>query len=160
MVERVIGDPPFGLGSNGLNPAITQFNGFLLEFMGTLVLCSAVHMTTTHAKSLSSGVPHMAPTAIGFAVFLAHVVLIPLTGCGINPARTLGPAVVNSFAGNAKQVWDDAYWIYFVGPYVAAMMAAALAKVMEHLQDGDNDNEQNKNKTKKKDEEILSGSDE
>ena len=28
--------------------------------------------------------------AIGFAVFLAHCVLIPITGCSINPTRTIG----------------------------------------------------------------------
>ena len=67
----------------------------------------------------------MAPLAIGFAVFLGHLVLVPLTGCGINPARTFGPALVNSMAGN--NVWDD-YWIYFVGPFLASMVAAGIYK--------------------------------
>ena len=81
--------------------------------MGTLVLCSTACMTAVHGKSLAKGVPHLAPLAIGFAVFLAHIVLVPLTGCGINPARTFGPALVNSFAG--EKVWEDSYWIYFIG---------------------------------------------
>jgi MIP family channel proteins len=88
--RALVGDPPFGLGANGLNPALSEGNGFLLEFMGTLILCSCVVMTAVDKKALSQGVPHMAPLAIGFAVFLAHVVLVPLTGCGINPARTFG----------------------------------------------------------------------
>jgi len=126
IVAEVIGNPPFGLGANGLNPALNQGNGFLLEFMGTLVLCSTVCMTAVHGKSLAKGVPHLAPLAIGFAVFLAHIVLVPLTGCGINPARTFGPAIVNSFAG--AKVWDNSYWIYFIGPFAASIAAAGIYK--------------------------------
>lgn len=122
----LVGSPAFGLGANGLNSALNQGNGFLLEFMGTLLLCVTVVMTAVHKKSLAQGIPHMAPLAIGFAVFLAHIVLVPFTGCGINPARTFGPALVNSFAG--AKVWDDAYWIYFAGPFTASVVAAAIFK--------------------------------
>lgn len=45
----------------------------------------------------------MAPLPIGFAVFVVHLALIPITGTGINPARSLGAAVVK----NAKEIWDD-----------------------------------------------------
>ena len=127
-IEQIIGDPPFALGANGLNPALEDGNGFLLEFMGTMVLCMTVCMTAVHPKSLSKGTPHMAPLAIGFAVFLAHLVLVPLTGCGINPARTFGPALVNSFAGS--NVWDDSYWIYFIGPFAASVVAAVIYKFL------------------------------
>ena len=34
------------------------------------------------------------PLAIGLAVFLAHLALIPIDGCSINPARTFGTSVV------------------------------------------------------------------
>ncbi|XP_022159426.1 probable aquaporin PIP1-2 [Momordica charantia] len=39
----------------------------------------------------------LAPLPIGFAVFLVHLATIPITGTGINPARSLGAAVVRSF---------------------------------------------------------------
>lgn len=138
--EALIGNPPFALGANGLNPALHQGNGFLLEFMGTFLLCMTVVMTAVHKKSLAHGVPHMAPLAIGLAVFLAHVVLVPLTGCGINPARTFGPALVNSMGG--ANVWDNSYWIYFVGPFTASMAVAAVFKFLfaDDGQDGDEDN--------------------
>ena len=34
--------------------------------------------------------------AIGFAVFLAHVILLPVDGCSINPTRSFGPAIVGA----------------------------------------------------------------
>ena len=139
VIEQVIGNPPFGLGANGLNPALSSGNGFLLEFMGTLVLCVTVLMTCLHKKGLAQGSPNLAPLAIGFAVFLAHVVLVPLTGCGINPARTFGPAAVNTIAG--ANVWEDNYWIYFVGPFTASMVAAVIFHGMANLDEAKADDE-------------------
>ena len=36
----------------------------------------------------------LAPLPIGFAVFLVHLATIPITGTGINPARSLGAAII------------------------------------------------------------------
>ncbi|KAL5650820.1 hypothetical protein ACJX0J_036278, partial [Zea mays] len=41
-----------------------------------------------------SHVPALAPLPIGFAVFLVHLATIPITGTGINPARSLGAAII------------------------------------------------------------------
>ncbi len=45
----------------------------------------------------------MAPLPIGFAVFMVHLATIPITGTGINPARSLGAAVIY----NQDKAWDD-----------------------------------------------------
>lgn len=45
----------------------------------------------------------LAPLPIGFAVFLVHLATIPITGTGINPARSLGAAIVF----NRDLAWDD-----------------------------------------------------
>jgi glycerol uptake facilitator-like aquaporin len=45
----------------------------------------------------------LAPLPIGFAVFLVHLATIPITGTGINPARSLGAALIY----NKDQAWDD-----------------------------------------------------
>ena len=57
-----------------------------------------------------------APLAIGFAVFCAHAVLLPIDGCSINPARSLGPAIVTS-------TWPSNFWVFIVGPYIGAFCA-------------------------------------
>ena len=45
----------------------------------------------------------LAPLPIGFAVFMVHLATIPVTGTGINPARSLGAAVIY----NKAKPWDD-----------------------------------------------------
>jgi glycerol uptake facilitator-like aquaporin len=45
----------------------------------------------------------LAPLPIGFAVFMVHLATIPITGTGINPARSLGAAVIY----NTDKAWDD-----------------------------------------------------
>lgn len=122
--------PPFNLGNNALNPNLNSGNGFLLEFMGTMLLCLTVAHTAVDGKSMAQGAPSTAPLAIGFAVLLAHIVLVPLTGCGINPARTFGPCLANSFAGE-NQVWENT-WFYYVGPWTASVVAAGIYKAL-HL---------------------------
>jgi len=49
------------------------------------------------------GVQVLAPLPIGFAVFMVHLATIPITGTGINPARSFGAAVIY----NNGKVWDD-----------------------------------------------------
>lgn len=50
----------------------------------------------------------LAPLPIGFAVFMVHLATIPITGTGINPARSLGAAVIF----NNEKAWDDQVSIF------------------------------------------------
>lgn len=60
----------------------------------------------------------IAGLAIGFTITLDILAGGPLTGAAMNPARALGPELV-------QNVWSD-FWIYIVGPLVGAA-AAGLA---------------------------------
>jgi glycerol uptake facilitator-like aquaporin len=51
----------------------------------------------------------LAPLPIGFAVFIVHLATIPITGTGINPARSFGAAVIY----NNEKVWDEHVWTFF-----------------------------------------------
>ncbi|MBA0674916.1 hypothetical protein Goari_016485 [Gossypium aridum] len=44
----------------------------------------------------------------GIAVFLVHLATIPITGTGINPARSLGATIVY----NRNHAWDDHYHVF------------------------------------------------
>ena len=63
-----------------------------------------------------NGPGHLAPILIGFAIAAAHMVAVPLTGASMNPARSFGPAVWSSYY--------HAHWIYWVGPFTGAVLAA------------------------------------
>mmetsp|Transcript_8583 Transcript_8583/g.12812 ORF Transcript_8583/g.12812 Transcript_8583/m.12812 type:complete len:346 (+) Transcript_8583:48-1085(+) len=130
-----VGSPPFALGANSLNSDLTSGNGFLFEMMGTFLLCLVILLTAVRGGGPTDGQPNLAPLCIGFSIFIAHIVLIPFTGCGINPARTFGPAVVNSFAGD--NLWDSWSWIYYVGPGVGAVLAAMCYLVFVEEDEGD-----------------------
>ncbi|CAI0412274.1 unnamed protein product [Linum tenue] len=93
-----------GGGANSVAGGYTKGDGLGAEIVGTFVLVYTVFSATDAKRSArDSHVPILAPLPIGFAVFLVHLATIPITGTGINPARSLGAAIVF----NQDKGWDD-----------------------------------------------------
>ncbi|CAM9878122.1 unnamed protein product, partial [Sphacelaria rigidula] len=73
-----------------------------LDAFGGEVLCTFLSVTTVFAATDGvMGNKHghirtLLPFAIGMAVLLSHLVLIPVDGCSINPARSFGTSVTNN----------------------------------------------------------------
>ncbi|KAK6926790.1 Major intrinsic protein [Dillenia turbinata] len=110
----------YGGGANELSPGYNKGTGLGAEIIGTFVLVYTVFSATDPKRNArDSHVPVLAPLPIGFAVFMVHLATIPITGTGINPARSLGAAVIY----NKEKAWDD-QWIFWVGPFVGAAIAA------------------------------------
>ncbi|KAK8511501.1 hypothetical protein V6N13_024134 [Hibiscus sabdariffa] len=110
-----------GGGANTVAPGVSNGTALGAEIIGTFVLVYTVFSATDPKRSArDSHVPVLAPLPIGFAVFVVHLATIPITGTGINPARSLGAAVIY----NNEKAWDD-LWIFWVGPFVGAIAAAA-----------------------------------
>lgn len=117
------GNPPFLLGSNFVQAEMPISSAFLIETMGTYLLVWTVCMTAVSKKSIAANI---APIAIGWSVMLAHLVLIPYTGCGINPARSFGPQFVVMMTG--VKVGYPGWWIYYTAPFVGGALAALTYK--------------------------------
>jgi len=110
---------------------VEWYNAFVAEIFGTFLLVFVVIQTAVNPKSFGNRM--MACVAIGFAVFLAHSVLIPIDGCAINPKRNFGPAVVATWryadTNNShhqslyNRIWND-MWIFWLGPLIGAALAA------------------------------------
>ncbi|GLT71744.1 hypothetical protein SLA2020_437420 [Shorea laevis] len=110
----------YGGGANELSVGYSKGTGLAAEIIGTFVLVYTVFSATDPKRSArDSHVPVLAPLPIGFAVFMVHLATIPITGTGINPARSFGAAVIY---GKTK-AWDD-QWIFWVGPFIGAAIAA------------------------------------
>ncbi|VAH35293.1 unnamed protein product [Triticum turgidum subsp. durum] len=115
-----------GGGANVVAPGYTKGSGLGAEIIGTFVLVYTVFSATDAKRNArDSHVPILAPLPIGFAVFLVHLATIPITGTGINPARSLGAAIIY----NREHAWSD-HWIFWVGPFIGAALAAVYHQVV------------------------------
>ncbi|TQE13137.1 hypothetical protein C1H46_001221 [Malus baccata] len=107
----------YGGGANKLADGYSTGTGLGAEIVGTFVLVYTVlSATDPELKARNSYVPVLAPLPIGFAfaVFIVHLATIPITGTGINPARSFGAAVI----------YNNDKWIFWVGPFIGATIAA------------------------------------
>ena len=112
-----------GLGADGYGSKsilhISQGGAFLVEVVLTAVFVMVV-LFATHKAAIQGA----AGVAIGFALVIVHLIGIPLTGTSVNPARSLGPAVV--LGGTAlSQVW-----VFIVAPLVGGIVAALIHMVI------------------------------
>ncbi|KAL9680743.1 hypothetical protein QQ045_012522 [Rhodiola kirilowii] len=113
-------------GANMVGHGYPKGDGLGAEIIGTLVLVYTVFSAADAKRNdRDSHVPILAPLPIGFPVFLVHLATIPITGTGINPARSLGAAIVF----NRDAVWDD-HWIFWVGPFNGAALAALYHQIV------------------------------
>ncbi|GLT89770.1 hypothetical protein SLE2022_077410 [Rubroshorea leprosula] len=110
----------FGGGANEVTAGYSKSTGLFAEIIGTFVLVYTVFSATDPKRNArDSHVPVLAPLPIGFAVVVVHLATIPITGTSLNPARSLGAAVIY----NNEHAWAD-LWIFWVGPMVGAAIAA------------------------------------
>ncbi|TXG64851.1 hypothetical protein EZV62_011845 [Acer yangbiense] len=116
-----------GDGANSVNTGYNTGTALGAEIIGTFVLVYTVFSATDPKRSArDSHVPVLVPLTIGFAVFMVHLATIPITGTGINPARSFGAAVIY----NSQKSWDD-QWIFWVGPMVGALAATAYHQYIQ-----------------------------
>ena len=96
-----------------LHETIGAGSGVLLEAILTFFLVWVIFAT---AADPGGAFKSIAGLAIGFTITLDILAGGPLTGAAMNPARALGPELV-------QNVWDD-FWVYLVGPAAGAAVAA------------------------------------
>ncbi len=108
-----------GLGTDGYGKEsmihLSAGGAFLAEVVLTALFVFVVlGVTSKIANAATAGV------VIGLTLTVVHLVGIPLTGTSVNPARSLGPALV--VGGTAlSQVW-----LFIVAPLVGGAVAAVL----------------------------------
>ncbi|OQV13592.1 putative Aquaporin AQPAe.a [Hypsibius exemplaris] len=117
--SEAINAGPFGC--NGFPDYIGAGQAILMEAMITFVLVFTVFATCDDKRKDLQG---SGPLAIGIAVLVAHLGMIPLSGSGMNPARSLGPAVIRG-----GPCWSNHY-VYWVGPLVGGVIGGLVYELI------------------------------
>ncbi len=114
----------FDLGTPGV-ATIGTGQAVLLEAVLTFFLILAVFGTAVDARA-----PKIGGFGIGLTVFVDILVGGPFTGGVMNPARAITPAIVSG-------LWNDVWWIYWVGPILGGIVAALLYQAIFLPREGD-----------------------
>ena len=126
MLWHIFGDnwpAARAFGSNSYDPAVfTPGQVFFAEMLGTGLLMFNV-LSTIDIPVDGAGPLGVYPIAM--SVMVAHLFLLPIDGCSINPTRSFGPSLVANWAkipGN----FSAQQHIFWFGPMFGAAVAAFL----------------------------------
>ncbi|CAH0393354.1 unnamed protein product [Bemisia tabaci] len=104
-----------GFGVNKLANNLTPIQGlgieFILGFILVLVVFGVCDANRQHTQTIAA-------LTIGLTVAAGHLATIDFTGTGMNPARSFGAAVIESF-------WEN-HWVFWVGPILGGIAASLL----------------------------------
>ncbi|MFP5343004.1 MAG: MIP/aquaporin family protein [Candidatus Limnocylindria bacterium] len=90
---------------------VSEIGALIIEIVLAAGFIVVILAATTHARAL-------APLAIPLALVAIHFAAATLSGASVNPARSLGSALVG---GNL-----DSIWIYLVGPTIGGVLGALV----------------------------------
>ena len=109
----------FASTANGYGGAFGMAAVFAIELAATAILVLVVvGMGGRRAPAT------VAPIAIGLATVSLYLVAIPVSGGGLNPARSLGTAV---FAGTTAILQ---LWVFWVAPILGAVIGGVLGRYL------------------------------
>lgn len=113
-----------GLGQNGYDAAspgrFSMRSGFIAEVVLTFIFLLVIFGSTSEKAPKG-----FAGISIGLSLVLIHLVGIPITGTSVNPARSLGPALI--VGGTAL----NQLWLFWTAPFLGALLAAAVWRLLE-----------------------------
>lgn len=110
---------PTMTGSNTFIPS-DMGQAFIVEALFTFIFVLVVLGSTDEKK----GAGNLAGLAIGLTLVLIHIVCIPITGTSVNPARSIGPAIIEG--GQAM----SQLWLFIVAPFIGAAFSALVWKTI------------------------------
>ena len=115
-----------GFGSNGLaGVGENPIAGLVVEIVLTFIFVLCILGVTSKKQSHGS----FGGLVIGLTLVGVHILGIGLTGTSVNPARSIGPAVVAAISGNLAPL--GSLWVFIVGPLAGAALAAVVYKALE-----------------------------
>lgn len=121
-----------GLGTDSVQAVLMAnpgdiASGYGLAFLVETVL-TFIFVLVVLGATEKSNESIVAPFAIGLGLTFVHLIGIPLTGTSVNPARSIGPALmalVNGVTEPAKELW-----IFILAPLLGGALAAFFWKFL------------------------------
>lgn len=113
-------------GSNGFAGVNSSAGAaFLVEVLLTFIFVTTILGVTSKKASHGS----FGGLVIGLTLTFVHIFGIGLTGTSVNPARSIGPAIIAAIGGNTQPLGQ--LWVFVVAPLVGAALAAFVYKFLE-----------------------------
>ncbi|MGI5898590.1 MAG: MIP/aquaporin family protein [Christensenellales bacterium] len=118
--QFAVTDMTGALGSNAVAGAGGIGGALIVEIVLTCIFLFAILGATSDASNGS-----VAGIVIGLTLTFVHIVGIPLTGTSVNPARSIGPALLSGGAA-LKDLW-----VFIVAPLAGAALAVCLFNALK-----------------------------
>ena len=111
ILKSVYGSMAGTVGGASLSQGVSPMKAIIAEGIGTFLLMLVIVGTAIDKRgSFAAGFP------IGLTISSVILVIGPMTGAALNPARWFGPALVTG-------TWSNA-WVWIIGPLLGASVAA------------------------------------
>ncbi|HLY55482.1 MAG TPA: aquaporin Z [Stellaceae bacterium] len=121
------GKPGFELGgfaSNGYDD-LSPGKYPLASCLVTEIVATCFFLIVIMGATSPKAAPGFAGLAIGLALTLIHLIVIPVTNTSVNPARSTGPAL---FAGG---MYLQQLWLFWVAPIVGGLIGGVVGRMFE-----------------------------
>jgi len=111
------------LGANGYGAGYLGGYSLTSAFI-TEVITTFIFLMVIFGATSSKAPAGFAGIAIGLSLAMIHMVSIPITGTSVNPARSLGPALVSGGTALSQ------LWLFIIAPVIGAIIAAVVWKYL------------------------------
>ncbi len=109
-----------GLGADGWGARVSMIGIGAGGAFATEVILTFVFVLVVLVATGRIGSPGFAGLAIGLGLAVVHMIGIPLTGTSVNPARSLGPALIVGHKALSQ------VWLFIVAPLLGGALAALI----------------------------------
>jgi glycerol uptake facilitator len=134
LVVAIFGTEATDLNVSGgtvVGAGFTDAQAVVAEGLGTFLLLATIMALAVDRRAPAG----FAGLLIGLVVACEIMVIGPISGGSVNPARTFGPYLATEIFGGSTP-WSE-FWIYWVGPLVGGALAAVAYELIARPERGE-----------------------
>jgi glycerol uptake facilitator protein len=127
LINSIFGSHASELNVSGgtiVGAGFTETQAVVAEALGTFLLLATIMALAVDRRAPAG----FAGLMIGLAVACEIMVIGPISGGSVNPARTFGPYLATNIFGGATP-WSE-LWVYWAGPLIGGVLAVLAYDVI------------------------------